>query len=64
MQEETNINTNLLKLIKESLGFTKKSRTVIYTDLDHLAGTWSEKDSMDFQKCIADFEKIDEDMWK
>jgi len=37
---------------------------MIYTELDHLAGTWSDEDYEDFQKRVADFEKIDEKMWK
>jgi len=42
----------------------KKKHTVIYNDLDHLAGTWDKKDYREFQKNAGDFEKIDEDMWK
>jgi hypothetical protein len=30
----------------------------------NLAGTWSEKDFAEFQKRIADFEVVDEKMWK
>ena len=29
----------------------------------HLAGTWSDKDYSEFQKKVADFEKIDKDLW-
>jgi len=63
-KEGTSINTALLKLIKEELGLHKKKRTVVYDDLDHLAGTWSEKDFKEFLKKIEDFEKIDDKMWK
>ncbi|PIQ93685.1 MAG: antitoxin [Nitrospirae bacterium CG_4_10_14_0_8_um_filter_41_23] len=63
-EEGTSVNAVLLKILKKELGLIKKSRTVIYNDLDHLAGTWSEKDYMEFQKRIEDFEKIDENLWK
>jgi hypothetical protein len=60
--EGISINTMLLKLIRKDLGLEKKKRTVIYDDLDHLAGGWSEKDYKEFQNKIADFETVDEDM--
>ncbi len=62
--EGISVNAVLLKTLKESLGFAKKRRTVVHTDLDHLAGTWSEKDFAEFQKRSADFEAVDEKMWK
>jgi len=37
---------------------------VVHNDLDHLAGTWSNKDYKEFQKKIKDFETIDATMWK
>ena len=63
-KEGTSVNAGLLNTLKESLWLGKKKRTVVYTDLDHLAGTWSEKDFSEFQKKIADFEAVDEKMWK
>ena len=63
-KEGVSVNAVLLKTLRESLGLEKRRRTVIYDDLDHLAGTWSEKDFVEFQKKIADFEIVDEKMWK
>jgi plasmid stability protein len=63
-QEGTSINAALVKLLQEELGLKKKKRTIVYNDLDHLAGTWSAKDYKEFQKRTEDFEKIDETMWK
>lgn len=62
-QEGTSVNTVLLRTLRESLGLKKKKRTIIYNDLDHLAGTWSEKDFLEFQEKIADFETVDKKMW-
>lgn len=63
-KEGISVNAVLLKTLRESLGLEKKRRKVIHNDLDHLAGTWSEKDFAEFQKRIADFETVDEKMWK
>lgn len=38
-QEGTSVNATPVKLLKEELGLKKKKRTVVYNDLDHLAGT-------------------------
>ncbi|MBI5207152.1 MAG: antitoxin [Candidatus Firestonebacteria bacterium] len=61
-EERTSVNSIILEVIKEALGL--KKRKAIYHDLDHLAGTWNEKDFKDFQNKITDFETIDENMWK
>ncbi len=45
-------------------GIKKKKRIKTYHDLDHLAGTWSEKDAKEFRERVADMEKIDEEPWK
>jgi len=63
-QEGTSINAALVKLLQEELGLKKKKRTVVYNDLDHLAGTWNDRDYKEFQKRTEDFEKIDRTMWK
>lgn len=63
-REDTSVNTVVLRIIKEGLGFEKKKRNIVYDDLDHLAGTWSAGDAAEFQQATAVFEKVDEDMWK
>jgi hypothetical protein len=63
-KEGVSVNAVLLKTLRESLGLEKKRRTIIYDDLDYLAGTWNEKDFIEFQKQIADFETVDKKMWK
>ena len=62
-KEGISVNALLLRLIKEALGLEKKRR-IIYNDLDQLAGTWTEKDSKEFEEKIAAFEIIDENIWK
>jgi len=63
-QEGSSINAALLKILRKELGTEKKKHTVVYHDLDHLAGTWDRRDIAEFQKNVEDFEKIDEKMWK
>lgn len=63
-QEGMSVNAAIVKLVQEELGLKKKKRIVVYNDLDHLAGTWDEKEYKEFQKRIKDFERIDETMWK
>lgn len=58
------VNAVLLKTLRQSLGLEKKKRNAIHNDLDHLAGTWSETDFTKFQKRIADFESVDDKLWK
>jgi hypothetical protein len=53
-----------LRLIRESLGIDKRKRNVIYRDLDHLAGTWSQEEVAEFERNTAVFEKVDEEIWK
>lgn len=63
-KEGTSVNAIMLRVLKELLVIEKKKRSVIYDDLDHLAGTWSKKDAEEFERATAVFEKVDEEMWK
>jgi len=63
-QEGTSINAVTLRLLRESLGLEKKKRSVVYTDLDHLAGTWSRKEAAEFERNTAVFEQVDAEIWK
>jgi plasmid stability protein len=63
-QEGSSINAALLKILRKELGIEKKKYSVVYHDLDHLAGTWDKKDLAEFQKNINSFEKIDVNVWK
>lgn len=63
-QDGSSINAALLKILRNELGLEKKRHTIVYHDLDHLAGTWDKKDLSDFRRNVKEFEKIDEKMWK
>ena len=63
-KDGNSVNATLIKILRESLGMEKKKRNIVYDDLDHLAGTWTNKDYKEFSKKIADFEVVDKKMWK
>ena len=54
----------LLPQFQISVKFWKPVPAWLCTDLDHLAGTWSETDFAEFQKWTTDFEIVDDKMWK
>lgn len=63
-KEGLSLNAIVLKTIRASLGFEKPKRRESYGDLEYLAGTWCEEDSTEFNKNIAETEKVDKEMWK
>lgn len=58
------VNQLLLKLIEQGIGYSGKPKRVVHHDLDFLIGTWSAKESKEFDERVKVFEKIDEDIWK
>jgi plasmid stability protein len=63
-KEGTSVNSVTIRILKEFLGLEKKKRGVLYDDLDHLAGTWSQQDAAEFERATAVFETVDKNMWK
>jgi len=63
-QENSSVNALLLGIVKESLGLEKKQRRKLYSDLDHLAGTWSAQEAAEFEQAIGSFETVDENLWQ
>lgn len=58
------LNALTLRLIREATGVEKRKRTLVYHDLDSLAGTWSDNDELEFKNATLSLEDIDGDMWK
>ena len=60
------VNSQVVELIRKGLGLAPVAATgrAVHTDLDHLAGTWSEKDAKEFAKCTEAFEAVDEELWR
>ena len=63
-KEGLSVNSFLLQLVRDSLKIGKKKRSIVYHDLDHLAGTWDRNDLAEFERNTGEFERIDEQLWK
>lgn len=57
------VNALIVRLIEEGLGLTEKPRRIVHHDLDFFFGTWSEKESKEFEENVKVFEKIDKEFW-
>lgn len=62
-QEGVSLNTLVLRLIREATGIDKHQRTMIYHDLDSLAGTWTAEEEDAFTTAIQPLEAIDPELW-
>ncbi|MCX7026003.1 MAG: hypothetical protein NT061_00635 [Spirochaetes bacterium] len=56
------VNRLILETLRESL-LSSNAKKRRHDDLDYLAGTWNEEEARTFDLTVADFEKIDEDLW-
>ena len=65
-REGISLNRAALRLMRRGAGLGQESRRPdrIEDRLDHLMGTWSEEEEQEFLEAIADFEQIDEDLWR
>lgn len=59
----TSVNALILDYIHRGIGYDPARSREHHHDLDHLAGTWSEKDKKEFEDAIGSMDKIDEEMW-
>jgi hypothetical protein len=58
------VNRLVLELLREGVGQSPGQAPAIYTDLDHLAGTWSEEDAAEFSRYLTPQRAIDEELWR
>jgi len=58
-KEKTSVNSLILQLIERGVGVVHPQKRIIFHDLDHLAGTWSDKDKKTFEHNTKSFEKMD-----
>lgn len=64
-REHTSVNALLLRLIEGRAGGEQRAaKPAVYSDLDHLAGTWSAQEGRAFKTATAPFEAIDPTLWK
>lgn len=58
--ESKSLNTVVVEALAR--GLELDALAIHHTDLDSLTGSWQE--DADFDKAMADFERVDEDAWK
>ena len=62
--EGISLNKAALRLLKKGAGLTEtRERRVIGTSLDHLIGTWSEREAKRFLDSIRSCEQVDREFW-
>lgn len=54
------------RLLRKGAGLDEpgEEREVVGDALDWFIGSWSEERAREFEEAIADFEAVDEDLWK
>ena len=64
-EDGKSVNQFILDVLKEKLGLSKKKRfTMVYNDMDHLFGQWSEAEFQRIQGTVDSQRSIDEELWK
>jgi hypothetical protein len=63
-QRGVSVNTQVIELVHQGLGIGGGGRRKRYTDLDHLAGTWSPEEGKQMEESLADFAAVDENLWR
>ena len=59
-RESKSINAVVVEALARGLDMSAAQAE--HTDLDHLIGTWQEDG--DFERAVADFERVDDEAWK
>lgn len=63
--KKTSVNKAVIDLLEESAGTrAHTSAPIRYHDLDHLAGTWTEKEAAMFETLLTEQRRIDSEFWK
>ena len=61
-REGISLNRAVLKLLRRGAGLQERhdSPNVVGTSLDHLIGTWTEREAVDMSRALEDLSQIDE----
>ena len=62
-REGISLNRAVLRLIRRGANLDDAEPDVVGTTLDHLMGTWTEKEGDAVDRALVDFSHIDEEMW-
>lgn len=65
-REGISLNRAVLRLLRRGAGLEERyeSPHVVGTSLDHLIGTWTDRESAEMNRALEDLSKVDEAMWK
>ncbi|HUP50128.1 MAG TPA: hypothetical protein VNA04_15185 [Thermoanaerobaculia bacterium] len=65
-RERVSRNQAVLRLLRKGVGLDEPpvEKEVIGTSLDWFIGSWTEEEAREFDEAVADFETIDEELWK
>ena len=59
------VESLIVDLIRKGINIDQDtSQLPTYNDLDSLAGTWTEEQEAEFLNAVADFEQVDEKLWR
>lgn len=62
-REGLSLNKTVLRMLEEASG-QRTTGPELHHDLDHLAGTWSDKDAAAFEAALVEQRRIDPELWK
>ena len=63
-KEGKSVNQLVIETIKQYLGMKKERRfTVVYHDMDHIFGRWSEEEFEQIQGKIDSERKVEKELW-
>ena len=65
-RERVSRNQAVLRLLRQGVGLDEPpaEKEVIGSSLDWFIGSWTEEEAREFDEAVADFERIDEELWK
>ena len=63
-KEGKSVNQLVIETIKQYLGMKKEKRfTIVYHDMDHIFGRWSEEEFEQIQGKIDSERKVEKELW-
>lgn len=63
-REGISLNRAVLRLVRRGANLDDPDADVVGSSLDHFVGTWTAEEADAFDRALADFSRIDEELWK
>ena len=65
-REGISLNQAALRLLRKGAGLTEDTdgENTVGSSLDHLIGTWTQKEADEMDAALEEFENVDESLWK